>query len=134
MKKVLIILLLSLVSTYSSAQSQWDMTMESDKAYKKADKELGIVYKKILTKYAKNTSFIKALRESERLWIKFRLAEINMRFPGDTGNYGSVYPMCVNLVAEEITKNRTKQLKRWLNPVNDGDVCNGSLGATIGDE
>lgn len=134
MKKVLIILLLCLVSTYSFAQSQWDMTMESDRAYKKADKELGIVYKKILTKYAKNASFIKALGESQRLWIKFRLAEINLRFPGDGRGYGSVYPMCVNLIAEEITKKRTAELKKWLKTYEDGDVCLGSLGATTGDE
>lgn len=129
MKKTLTILLLCLSSTISYAQSQWDMTMESDREYKKADKELNVVYQKILTKYAKNTEFIKALRESERLWVKFRLAELNMRFPGaNKKDYGSVYPMCVNGVAEEITKKRTAELKKWLKPREDGDVCSGSLG------
>jgi len=133
MKKVLFVLLLCLVSTLSYAQSQWDMTMESDREYKKADKELNAVYQKILIKYAKNTAFIKALRESERLWIKFRLAEINLRFPGDGRGYGSVYPMCVNSVAEEITKKRTAELKKWLKTYEDGDVCLGSLGNTSAD-
>jgi uncharacterized protein YecT (DUF1311 family) len=134
MKKVLIILLLCLLSTYSYAQSQWDMTMESDRDFKKADKELNVVYQKILTKYAKNTEFIKALRESERLWVKFRSAEIIMRFPRmDTKYYGSVYPMCANVIAEEITKKRIAELKQWLKPVEDGEVCSGSIGDTKAD-
>ena len=134
MKKVLIHLLLCLCSTISYAQSQWDMTMESDREFKKADKELNVVYQKILTKYAKNTEFIKALRESERLWVKFRLAELNMRFPGmGTKDYGSVYPMCANAIAEEITKKRITQLKQWLKPQEDGDVCTGSIGDTTAD-
>jgi uncharacterized protein YecT (DUF1311 family) len=134
MKKVLIVLLFSLFSTYSYAQSQWDMTMESDREYKKANKELNVVYQKILIKYAENTAFIKALRESQRIWIKFRLAEINLRFPGDRRGYGSVYPMCVNSVAEEITKKRTSELKKWLKTYKDGDVCLGSLGNILADE
>ena len=134
MKKGLTILLLCLCCSFSYAQSQWDMTMESDRAFKKADKELNVVYQKILTKYAKNTEFIKALRESERLWVKFRLAEINMRFPGaDKKGYGSVLPMCVNGVAEDITKKRIAELKQWLKPQMDGEVCSGSIGHTTAD-
>ena len=134
MKKALFILLLCLVSSFSYAQSQWDMTMESDREFKKADKELNVVYQKILVKYAKNTEFIKALRESERLWVKFRLAELNMRFPGtDQKYYGSVLPMCVNGLAERITKKRIAELKQWLKPQEDGDVCTGSIGDTTAD-
>lgn len=134
MKKALFVLLLCLVSSFSYAQSQWDMTMESDREFKKADKELNVVYQKILVKYAKNTEFIKALRESERLWVKFRLAELNMRFPGtDKKYYGSVLPMCVNGLAEKITKKRIAELKQWLKPLKDGDVCTGSIGDTTAD-
>ena len=108
--------------------------MESDREFQKADKELNVVYQKILTKYAKNTEFIKALRESERLWVKFRLAELNMRFPGmGTKDYGSVYPMYANAIAEEITKKRITQLKQWLKPKEDGDVCTGSIGDMTAD-
>lgn len=134
MKKALFVLLLCLASTISYAQSQWDMTMESDREFKKADKELNFVYQKILIKYAKNTEFIKALRESERLWVKFRLSELNMRFPGaDKKYYGSVLPMCVNGLAEKITKKRTAELKEWLKPLKDGDVCTGSIGDMTAD-
>jgi uncharacterized protein YecT (DUF1311 family) len=134
MKKTLIVLLFCFCSNISYAQSQWDMTMESDREFKKADKELNVVYQKILTKYAKNIEFIKALRESERIWVKFRSAELNMRFPGtNKKDYGSVLPMCVNGLAEKITRKRIAELKQWLKPQEDGDVCTGSIGDTNSD-
>ena len=135
MKKLLTILLLGLSTSFSYAQSQREMTQESDKSYKKADKELTLVINKIAAKYAKNTVFIKALRESQSLWIKFRSAEINMMFPGANGPkfYGSAYPMCANLVAEGITKKRIAQLNKWLKPASDEDICTGSIGDTAAD-
>lgn len=135
MKKLLTILLLGLSTSFSYAQSQREMTQESDKSYKKADKELTLVINKIATKYAKNTVFIKALRESQSLWIKLRTAEINMMFPGANGPkfYGSAYPMCANLVAEGITKKRIAQLNKWLKPASDEDICTGSIGDTSAD-
>ena len=135
MKKLLTILLLGLSTSFTYAQSQREMTSESDKSYKKADKELTLVINKIAAKYAKNTVFIKALRESQSLWIKFRSAEINMMFPGANGPkfYGSAYPMCTNLVAEGITKKRIAQLNKWLKPASDEDICTGSIGDTAAD-
>jgi uncharacterized protein YecT (DUF1311 family) len=135
MKKLLTILLLGLSTSITYAQSQREMTQESDKSYKKADKELTLVINKIAAKYAKNTVFIKALRESQSLWIKFRSAEINMMFPGANGPkfYGSAYPMCANLVAEGITKKRITQLNKWLKPASDEDICTGSIGDTAAD-
>jgi uncharacterized protein YecT (DUF1311 family) len=135
MKKLLTILLLCLCTSFTYAQSQREMTQESDKSYKKAEKELTLVVNKIAAKYAKNTVFIKALRESQSLWIKFRSAEINMMFPGANGPkfYGSAYPMCANLVAEGITKKRIAQLNKWLKPASDEDICTGSIGDTAAD-
>ncbi len=135
MKKLLTILLLGLSTSFTYAQSQREMTQESDKSYKKADKELTLVFNKIAAKYAKNTVFIKAMRESQSLWIKFRSAEINMMFPGANGPkfYGSAYPMCANLVAEGITKKRIAQLNKWLKPASDEDICIGSIGDTAAD-
>lgn len=135
MKKLLTILLLGLSTSFTYAQSQREMTQESDKSFKKADKELTIVFNKIAAKYAKNTVFIKALRESQSLWIKFRSAEINMMFHGANGPkfYGSAYPMCANIVAEGITKKRIAQLNKWLKPASDEDICTGSIGDTAAD-
>jgi uncharacterized protein YecT (DUF1311 family) len=87
-------------------------------SYKKVDNELGIVYQLILKKYAKNTKFINALRASERLWIQFRDAEVNMMYPSDDPriSYGSMYSMLYYGYLEKLTQLRLKQLKLWSNP------------------
>ena len=136
MKTLLLTLLICCASvTYLNAQSQMQMNDEALQSYKKTDAELGRVYQKIIQKYAKNTLFIKALRESQSLWIKFRLAEINMMFPGANGPkfYGSAYSMCANDIAETITKKRITELNRWLKPASNEDICTGSIGDTAAD-
>ena len=54
-----------------------------------------------------------------------------MRFPAKDPRleYGSVYPVCVNLCLENITKTRISYLKEWLKSSDGGDGCSGSLGA-----
>jgi len=113
------------------AQSQAQMNNDSYVSYKKVDDELGVVYQKVIKKYSKNPDFINALRASERLWIQLRDAEIKMRFPSKDPRieYGSVYPMCVNIYLEKITKARISYLKEWLQSANGGDACSGSVGA-----
>ena len=132
MKEKLIFLYFSIMFThYSFAQSQAQMNNDSYISYKKVDDELGVVYQKVIKKYAKNPDFITALRASERLWIQLRDAEIKMRFPAKDPRfeYGSVYPMCVNIYLESITKDRIKHLREWISKSEEGDVCSGSVGA-----
>jgi uncharacterized protein YecT (DUF1311 family) len=64
------------------------MNQQSFDSYDKADKELNNVYKKILEKYKSDTLFIKNLKISQRIWITFRDAELNMKFPDDGPYWG----------------------------------------------
>jgi len=100
MKIKIIFLFFSILFTqFSFAQSQAQINNDSYKSYKKVDDELGVVYQKVIKKYANNPDFINALRASQKLWIQLSDAEIKMRFPAKDprAEYGSVYPMCVNL-------------------------------------
>jgi uncharacterized protein YecT (DUF1311 family) len=126
MKKFLILFFLLFLSISSYSQTQGEMNETSYKDYLKADKELNFVYKTILFRYAKNVEFIKALKESQRIWVNFRKAEINMKYPKSDG-YGSSITMCVNSFAEDFTKQRTIYLKLWLKTQADNDMCGGSL-------
>lgn len=130
MSKFLLFFCLTFLAINSFAQTQLEMNEEAYKSYKKVDNELGVVYKKVLIKYAKNIEFINALKASERLWIQFRDAELKMMYPAENAHweYGSMYPMCVNIYMEELTQKRLDQLKKWLMPVSDGEACTGSLG------
>jgi len=101
---------------------------ENDK-YTKADEELNRVYQQILIDYKNDSTFIEKLKISQRLWIKFRDSELEMKFPEPNKRlyYGSMYPMCAAGYLTELTEQRTERLKKWLEPTLDGEGCNGSI-------
>jgi uncharacterized protein YecT (DUF1311 family) len=118
MKKIIFLLVLTFSLNSLFAQTQIEMNNDAFNSYKKVDNELGVVYQLILKKYAKNTKFINALRASERLWIKFRDAEVKMMYPSDDPrfSYGSMYPLLYHGYLEELTRTRLNQLKLWAYP------------------
>jgi len=112
----------------SFSQTQLEMNQEINGRYLNADKELNSIYNQILIEYQNDTNFIEKLKSSQRLWIKFRDAELEMKFPEpDKRYYGSMYPMCVSGYLEQLTTERTKKLKEWLKRVPDGEGCSGSI-------
>ena len=109
-------------------QTQLEMNESAQAKFDQADKQLNLVYKKILTNYSNDTNFIIQLKASQRIWIQFRDAEMKVKFPDkDQSNYGSVFPLCWFAYKEELTAERTKKLKHWLTGVKGGDVCSGSI-------
>lgn len=99
--------------------------------FPKVDKELNTVYSSILTQYKNDTLFLNRLKDAQRIWIKFRDAHIEARFPTTKkGNqnleYGSIYPQCACIELTELTQERIKQLQEWLHGTIEGDVCGGS--------
>lgn len=108
-------------------ETQMDMNNKAYQEWKKADDELNKVYKQVLEKYKEDKVFIAKFKKAELAWIKFKDAEIEAIYPDeDKRNYGSVYPMCANGIATEMTQQRTKELKLWLKGIQEGDVCAGS--------
>lgn len=108
-------------------ETQADMNNQAYQDFKKADDELNKIYKQILEKYKDDKVFISKLQKAELAWINYRDADIEAIYPDDDkSNYGSVYPMCVNGIATEMTKQRTKELKLWLKGIQEGNVCAGS--------
>ena len=129
MKKIIVITFLIIISINGIGQTQSEMNYEQNKSYSNAEDELNTVYKAILKEYSTDTVFIEALRTSQRIWIKFRASELEMKFPdrGISDYYGSVYPMCKSSYLERLTKKRVKTLKIWLEGIEEGDVCSGSV-------
>lgn len=93
------------------------------------DKELNRVYQAILSQYEEDHEFLEKLRKAQRAWLKFRDAELEARFPAEQkqAHYGSVYPMCAAHYLVQLTQERIKQLRKWLEGVDEGDVCAGSV-------
>jgi len=123
----LLSLFFGLICLTGFAQTQTEMNKDAADSYKKADLELNEVYKKIMIEYKSDTLFIKNLKTSQRIWITFRDAELKMEYPDRVhGYYGSIHPVCVAMYLEQLTNERIKTLKIWLDGISEGDACNGS--------
>jgi uncharacterized protein YecT (DUF1311 family) len=125
---VLIILTILFSGLKTNAQSQAKMNQIADGDYMKADAELNAIYKQILKQYASDTSFISHLKASQRIWIKFRDAELLMKYPPrETYYYGSAQSSCEANYLEQFTRDRIKTLKVWIDGIEEGDLCSGSV-------
>ncbi|WP_018478015.1 lysozyme inhibitor LprI family protein [Pontibacter roseus] len=115
----------------ATAQTQAEMNGQAYAAYQQADKELNEVYRRILKEYKADVTFIQDLKASQRIWISFRDAELNMLYPErEVGYYGSVHAICRADYLEQLTCERLEKLKRWLTGTVGEDVCSGSIKAT----
>jgi len=128
MKKFLILTSFFLISNFCMGQTQLEINENASADFQKADKELNSAYKKILKEYSTDLAFIKNLKIAQNLWIKFRDAEVNMKYPQrEPGYYGSIQPTCWSMYMTELTQKRTKELKIWLTGIPEGDACTGSV-------
>lgn len=129
MKQLILFIILSANSLFCFGQTQQEMNEEADKKYLKADKELNTTYHRILKIYSGDTAFIRKLKIAQKIWVQFRDAEMNALFPDEhqKGAYGSVFPMCWSMHLTELTKERNKRLMIWINGIEEGDVCSGSV-------
>ena len=96
---------------------------------KAVDDEMNRIYQAILSKYKADQEFLAKLRNAQRAWLAFRDAELEARFPfkDKQSHYGSVYPMCSNSFLVQRTQERIKHLREWLDGVEEGEVCAGSV-------
>ena len=114
-------------SPSENSQTQLQMNEGACAEYKQADREMNRVYLKIVSDYRGRLAFIKALKKAQLAWLRYRDAHVESIFPGDASQYGSVSTMCRCGSLAEITKERTQTLNRWLEGVEEGDVCAGSV-------
>lgn len=128
MKQIVFSLILCLTIAVCFGQTQKELNENASKDFQKTDKELNAVYQKILKEYSKDIAFIKNLKNSQRVWIQFRDAEMKTKYPDkERGYYGSMQPMCWNTYMTELTEERIKKLKVWLTGVEEGVLCSGSV-------
>ena len=110
------------------AQTQGEMNAETAGEFQAADKQLNSIYQKILEEYADDDAFIASLKEAQRCWIAFRDAQVKMKYPARApGYYGSILPSCQAMYLTELIQDRTKTLQVWIDGVQEGDVCAGTV-------
>ncbi len=111
---------------FNTAQTQQDLNKSAGNDSAKAERELNATYQGILKKYADDPAFIRRLRIAQRAWLKFRDAQLEIRFP-PSDLAGSAQPMCHASYEAELTQARTRELKVWLDGIEEGDVCAGTI-------
>ena len=106
------------------AQTQSDLTQDACARYKKSDQALNATYAKVLKDYARDPQFEAKFKQAQRAWIAFRDAHLEARFPkaDKQSEYGSAYPTCRCNVLTELTEQRTKELKVWVDGIPEGGV------------
>ncbi|MGY3040437.1 uncharacterized protein YecT (DUF1311 family) [Rhodanobacter sp. TND4EL1] len=112
--------------------SQTELNACAGAEFGRADAELNRVWKAIQARYDDQPKFLAQLKKAQQAWLVFRDAEMAAKFPlapGERANvqYGSVFPMCESGFKARLTTQRVAQLKVWLDGVEEGDVCSGSV-------
>jgi len=105
-------------------ETQLDLNICANADYKKADKVLNSIYKKLIKIKKDDELYIKRLKVSQRLWIKFRDAEINTIFSCEDINirmcWGSMADMLYSEAMIKLTKERTVTLQKYIEEFNKG--------------
>ncbi len=117
-------------SCIETAMTQSDMNRCASIEFEEADRELNRVYQSIMSRYKAYPVFLQRLKSAQRIWIKLRDADLEMRFPHSDDaqfEYGSIYPLCVNGLLTRLTIARIVFLKEWLIGYEEGEMCSGSL-------
>lgn len=112
------------------AKTQLDLTDCSGLDKQLADLELNAVYQAVLKKHKKDKMFIEKLKVAQRAWLKWRDAEMEAIYPESDEPmqvYGSSFSSCWGSQLAAITGERTKQLRKWADGIEEGEVCTGSF-------
>lgn len=82
---------------FNSAKSQYDLDLCAGKDLTSSKASAVALYRRLLSIYTNNPSFVEKLKRSQSTWLLFTQAQLAMKFPhsGEEGYYGSMYPMCV---------------------------------------
>jgi uncharacterized protein YecT (DUF1311 family) len=133
MQKIVVLVWVLVCSwSHTQAQTQAQQNATTCQEWEQADKKLNVLYKQVQTLYASNPVFLKAFKASQVAWLKFRDAQEEALYPTQPGQpkrvtYGSVYPSCNCAVLTDLTTARNRQLQLWVDGIEEGDVCSGSV-------
>lgn len=80
---------------------------------KRVDAELNRVYRELLSKNSDDAAAAEKIKKAQRAWVAYRDAYIEAMFPAEDkqAEYGSMYPMEVELLLASLTRQQTDALK-----------------------
>jgi uncharacterized protein YecT (DUF1311 family) len=97
----------------NGAKTQTEMNECASAEASRADKELKQVYVEVLTKAASVPDSAVKVKTAEQAWIAFRDAYIEATYPAKdkATEYGSMYPLEVELLRAKLTRQQVAALK-----------------------
>jgi uncharacterized protein YecT (DUF1311 family) len=100
----------------TKAITQKDMHVCASDEAARVDTELNDVYRELLSKATSPPEAIPKIRDAERAWIAYRDAYIAAMYPAKDklAEYGSIYPMEVDLLYAKLTRQHVTALKELL--------------------
>jgi len=107
-----------------TAKTQADLNECARRDDASADEELKRTYQELLKRVVSDPIATKKIEAAQQAWITFREAQSAAVYPAeDKREYGSVFPMCANLLRADLIRQRTKMLKEMMKKAVEGDVC-----------
>jgi uncharacterized protein YecT (DUF1311 family) len=88
------------------AKTQLDMNGCANEEAKRLDIELNKVYKLLLSKVRGNAVATAKIQAAQKAWVTYRDAHIDAMYPAKDkqAEYGSIFPMEVDLLAAKLTR------------------------------
>lgn len=122
--------LVLIAGTVASA-SQVEENESAAQELKAVEEKLAAVLQQIRETNKDDSKFLSALEESQVAWANYRDAQLNLVFPNrdDRLGYGTVLPMCWSVWKAKLTITRISELKLWIDGIEEGEVCGGSIRA-----
>jgi uncharacterized protein YecT (DUF1311 family) len=114
----------------SSAQTQFELNDQMGRDLQDAETAMAATLTSIQRLYAEDAQFLHCLAESQRAWEVYRDRQLAMIFPykdDPKEGYGTVFPMCWAIWKARLTMQRITELKQWVDGIEEGDVCLGSI-------
>lgn len=99
-----------------NAKTQGEMNACASDEAARADAELNVVYRKLLSKAARQPDAMEKIKASERAWIIYRDAYTDAMYPAKDkqAEYGSIYPMEADLLKAKLTRQQVAALEEML--------------------
>jgi uncharacterized protein YecT (DUF1311 family) len=110
------------------AQSQQDLQICAAQEARRVDAQLNRTYQRLMAKAKNDPVAVEKIEAAQHAWMVFRDAQLEAMYPhkDKQAEYGTAYPMCVLLLKNDLTRQRTRMLSKMLNPV-EGEVCDAGL-------
>ncbi len=114
---------------YAQAYEEMRDTAKSD--VQKSKQDLEDIFNEILNIYQHDEIFLEKLKLSQEAWENYKNAHLEARYPfksqDSLWHYGSIFPVCHANLLQKLIDERIAELRLWLDGLEEGDVCTGSV-------